>query len=163
ELGLGDGTTTFVRVTGANGQIVLTSAGMYAYLEATVTADIPDVSVTGAFKLALNNTGAAQQVNGGTVTIDPGLKVTGTGLAIDILGQHLGGNFTFEQVDGPNNTKVIKVSVDHLTLKLANPSSPSAPFVEITDGTGALIIDRHGVAATLSVTAQVNLPSPLSL
>ena len=45
ELGLGDGTTDFVRVTDASGQLTLTSAGIYGRFAASVAVDVPGVTV----------------------------------------------------------------------------------------------------------------------
>jgi len=63
ELGLGDGTTDFVRVTNAGGSLFITPAGIYGQLSATVAVDIPQVTMSGSFTLQINKTNKTQTVN----------------------------------------------------------------------------------------------------
>ena len=60
ELGLGDGTTDFVRATDGSGTFVLGSAGLYGTFRANVAVDVPGVSFNGNLRVEIDTTTIVQ-------------------------------------------------------------------------------------------------------
>src|SRR5207302_2948667 len=108
ELGLGDGTTKFVRITNATGSLTLISSGLYGTFAAAVAVDVPNVSFDGSLHVELNTT----LVTHGTIT--PGFRIAGHA-SLTVAGQSLTGDFTIVQ-DTPNH--VVSVSVTGLGLTI---------------------------------------------
>ena len=162
ELGLGDGTTDFVRATDGQGTLVVRRvAGMngqmasriYGQFSATVAVDIPQVNLGGTFTVQVNNGDMDQTLStpGGDVTVQPGILIQANGVSIDIFGQRLSGNFAFRQTTtgtAPNAVKVVSVAVSNVSLKLGSPSSP---FVEINGASGAILLAGGGMTASFEV------------
>ena len=93
---LGDGANG-VSVTGAVGSFLFTSAGLAGELTGTVNATIPGVSFGGSFTIAVNTTNAPVNemftVGDEAITLElptgPYVRVAGTGVTLDIMGQTL--------------------------------------------------------------------------
>ena len=173
ELGLGDGTAKFVRVTEAAGSFTLDRLGLGGEFDATVAVDAPGVSFGGMFHVILNT-------KTGT------LNITGANLTLTIAGQAIGASsFTISQATaaGPDgvlgdlgdtvvdaaekdNVNVVSIAIDDLTLKLGAPDDPFINVVTDDHLDGALLINNLGVAATFTGTATAHtfhLPAGLSV
>ncbi|HRA76854.1 MAG TPA: hypothetical protein PLE12_11530, partial [Propionicimonas sp.] len=97
ELTLG-GSGHGVTLTGGTGLLVVSGAGLAGRIAGTLVIDLgPDASASGSFSVAVNTTAApvATSVSfaGSTTSLalaaGPYLRVEGTGITLDILGQHL--------------------------------------------------------------------------
>ncbi|HEX6130210.1 MAG TPA: VCBS repeat-containing protein, partial [Actinomycetota bacterium] len=141
-LRIGSDTRDFVVVSNGAGDFTIvgktgaTPGGVYGSLSANVAVDIPGVSLSGMFAVQLNTTTTTQG------TISPGIKVTGTGVVLEVLGQRLSGNFTFEK---NTLTNVVSITVD-ATLALGNGSTT---FLTL-DLDGAITLTNAGMAASLT-------------
>ncbi|MCX5671120.1 MAG: hypothetical protein NTU94_07360, partial [Planctomycetota bacterium] len=172
ELGLGDGTTDFVRITDGGGSLVARGSEVYGRFTGLVAVDIPQVTLTdGAgngirFTVALN-TGTADRTLDG-VTIKPGLKLTANDAVLNVAGQQISGNFAIEQTKTPgpdgnlatpaDNGKVVRIAITNLGLKLGTPASP---FVNLQGASGFLLISDQGIAAKIDASlgpGTFNLP-----
>ncbi len=163
SLNLGNGTTNFVQVTNGQGSFLLTSAGFAGQLSATVVINIPGVTVTGTFGVAINNTTAAVNdtltlADGSTVTLNlpagPYVHVTVTNASLTILGQTLSGNFSFERTLDASGNPVILVSGSNIGLTL---SLNASNYLQVSNGTLEFLVNSAGVAGTVSGTVSLNV------
>ena len=157
-LGLGDGTSNFVSVSGAGGAMLLTKSGLVADIVGTVTVSVPQVSAGGTFHVLANSTSAA--VNDTTLGLlnmpaGPYLRISGQGAYLDIAGQRLSGNFTIEKTATASGGTAVRVGVTGLSLSLGDGTNT---FVSVVNGQGMLLIDAHGLAASFSVNPSFNIP-----
>ena len=95
-------------------------------------------------------------------------SITATNLALDIAGQQLRGNFTFQQA-GIGTARVVKVAATNVSLFLGDAKSPDTEAddvgVRLTAGSGALLLTATGMAVDVGGTINlVGLGSiPISL
>src|SRR5690606_17964131 len=122
-------------------------------------------TIAGTFGLAINRTNRrvaeAVTVGGVTTTLDlqpgPYLRVTGTNVALSVLGQTLTGTFSFEQSGtGGAATTVLKVSGG--TLRLGAGTADLRTLANIA-GTFTISSGPDAkIAGTLSATVSLNVP-----
>ncbi|OQY08208.1 MAG: hypothetical protein B6I22_01165, partial [Desulfobacteraceae bacterium 4572_123] len=144
-VGFGDGTTDFISAAIASGNLSISSAGVTGEIAgAELSANIPDLSFSGTFALEID-----------TVSADKFVRIEGVGVSLEIAGQSLGGNFTFESITTAGGERVVRLGASALNLTLGDPASP---FVAITGGSGAMIISSSGVAAGFSIDPVFNVP-----
>ena len=144
------GATPVVSVTGVNGDLLVTAAGVAGRLAASVAVTLPGVSLTGAFQVELNTTLTAQTVGAATLPGGPYLRVAGTG-ALTVAGQTLSGSFTFEKVTRADGTAVVRVAAAGITLSVGG-------VVNVTGGAGFFVITPNGVAGSLAATVGLAVP-----
>ncbi|NOS68309.1 MAG: calcium-binding protein, partial [Verrucomicrobia bacterium] len=163
-IGLGSA-GALVNVTDAEGFLLITPDGVAGTLAAFISVNVPGVSFSGAFSLALNRTGGTG-INetflvGATpvVLVVPAgeyVRVTGTGVNLNVLGQTLTGNFRFERVTVASTT-ITQLHMDSVTLSLGGTSI--SPIVSVTNGSGDFLLTSNGIAGRLSLGVAVNLPN----
>ena len=148
EVSFGDGAGTFVTARAAAASLSLTTAGVTASISnASLDAALPGVDFGGPFSLALDTTVAS-----------PFVRVTGAA-SLTVLGATISGNFTVEQFTTAGLSKTVKVSITAVTLAFADGANSGAnSFVNVTNGSGTLLLDGAGVAADFAVIAAVNIP-----
>ena len=174
-------TTTFnVNLIGATtvGDVLTainTAAGAkIAVLEGTKLKLTDTVTTAGTFKVeAMNNSRAAADLGilttstTGVITgtdlnsfalVVPGspgggsyLKVSGTDVLLEIAGQQLGGNFSFEK-SGTGTTQLVKIMASKVHLGLGDGTTE---FVSLDNGRGSLIITPAGVAGEIAADVAV--------
>ncbi|PYQ02014.1 MAG: hypothetical protein DMF83_24450, partial [Acidobacteria bacterium] len=139
----------FLRISGGTG------GGVFGRLTAAVTVNVPNVLVSGTFDVRINTTTTDQTVSlgGQTLTLKPGVKVSGTNVTLGILGQQLTGSVTFEQDTAGN----IGLAIKDASLRLGDGTRT---FVTVAVSQGAVLITNQGIAA--SVTAGITLSADLS-
>ena len=161
-LSLGDGSASFVNVTGGAGVFFLTAAGLAGQSTVNVAVDPgTGVAFTGSFTLQINSTTQAVNdsvlINGTTIPINlpagPFLQIAGTGLTLSVGGQTIAGNFTF-QTQTVGGSQVVTVGVSGATLSLGNGTSS---LLTVANGTGALILTSQGLAGSFSGSLSVNI------
>ncbi|NMM17214.1 MAG: VCBS repeat-containing protein, partial [Cellulomonas sp.] len=103
---LGDGALT---LTGGSGSFALTTGPtrMQGTVSGTVGLNVPGVSASALMQLAVDTSPST-------------FSISVTGLTLDIAGQKLTGNFTFEQA-GVGAARVVKVSATNVSLFLGDP------------------------------------------
>jgi hypothetical protein len=152
-----------VSLSEGHGAFLITSSGLAGVLGGHVTLALPaGVAFSGSFELAVNNTTSAVNgsftAGGEQVAIDlpagPYLRIEGTNVQVDILGQHLGGDFAFERASGASTTSVRVVAVN-VSLSLGGGASP---VLEMTNGHGALLMSGTGIAGSFAGTIALNVP-----
>ena len=180
EVGLGDGTRTFVRVTNGSGDLVLLSTGIYGRFGGSVAVDVPGVTFSGAFQVKLNTTTDPQDLTGPAETLPASsFKIVGTNVSLTIAGQQIGaGGFIVESltdagpdgilggVNAADDEKVVSIAINDLTLALGAPDSPFVNVTAANDLDGAIRIDGLGVSATFTGTvlpATFTLPAGITL
>lgn len=155
---------TVVSVTNGTGLFLLENGGMAGKLSATVALNLPaGITFSGNFTLAINNMNRAVDqtftVGGVEKTLQvqagPYVRVEGTDINLNILGQTLSGNFSFEQVTRTDGLKVTRVAASNVVLGLGDGTTN---FVSLTNGQGAFILTAAGIAGKLSGTVKVNIP-----
>ncbi|MEQ1862956.1 MAG: hypothetical protein ABMA13_23795, partial [Chthoniobacteraceae bacterium] len=164
SLGLGDGTTDFVSVTGARGAVLLTPAGVAAQLSnANVTLNVPGVQFSGTFGIAINTTTVAvdRQFTIGTDTIalklpaGPFLSVKADNVMLTVAGQTLAGNFALEQLTQSGGAKITRVAVSKVSIQLGDGGTP---FVSVTNGRGSFLVTAAGLAGRIDADVALNVP-----
>ena len=146
---LGNAASPLATLTGVNGTLVLTSAGIYGQVAANLQLDVPSVTLTASFKVRFNTTTTDQSITvPETATLTPGFRVVATGVTLGIAGQTLGGNIVIERIvgPGPTFTPEVRIAVADLTLTLGSAVTVLASH----QWNGALLITSSGVAATFS-------------
>ena len=145
-VGLGDGTTDFVSVSGGLATLIVDSTGLTGSFSGTVKTNIPQVAFTGAFTVdvRIDRANAASRY----------LRVTGTGVSLTVAGQELKGNFAIEQTATATGATTVRVGVTGLLLAFGEPANP---FVRISNGSGMMLIGAQGMAASFSVNPSFNL------
>src|SRR5262249_4840521 len=93
----------------------------------------------------------------------PYLRFEGTGLAVDVLGQRLTGDFAFEQATdlgadkvpgGGDDTATVKVAAANVSLTIGG----STPIVSVTNGTATFLLTTGGLAGRVQGDLAVALP-----
>jgi hypothetical protein len=92
----------------------------------------------------------------------PYLRVEGTGIQLQVLGQSLTGDFSFEKVASggadhnlattADNSTVIRIAASHVRL---GRGSGTTDYGVVEDGHGSLLIASAGVAGQLQATVRV--------
>ncbi|MDA7536176.1 hypothetical protein N8534_00340, partial [bacterium] len=152
NVSFGSATENFVTLSEGTGEFLVLPEGLAAELAGILTVNVPNVSATGNFALRINTTGMlvdeSYEVFGTPETLTlpagPYFQIAGTGVELNIAGQELGGDFTFEQ----NADGSVRVDVENASLTLGDGTTD---FVAITGGFGTFLIDAEGVAGGLSV------------
>ncbi|MEK7414136.1 MAG: hypothetical protein AAB263_12550, partial [Planctomycetota bacterium] len=85
----------------------------------------------------------------------PYVRVEGLGIFLNVLGQTLSGDFSFEQVTKPDNTKVTRIAGNNISIGLGDGTTN---FLTLTNGQGTFLITSAGLAGKLSGTITVNIP-----
>ncbi len=161
-----------VSLTGGTGLMLLAGTGIAADLTGTITVAIPGVGLTGTLRLQLNTTGAAvsEVLRVGTTDLElrvpaPAtagtqyLRLTGTGLSLDVLGQQLSGDVTFAR-DGATTTISVAngaLSIGGGLVQMANVSAnlTIAAGGTFGDFSGKVTLGVPGVAFAASATLKV--------
>ena len=141
-LGGGGATATFTQTGTGPAVIVVSADGVTADIEMAVALSVPGLAFDGDLGLELDTAAGY-------------LKVTGTDLDLEVLGQTLRADVTIEQVTGAGGT-VVRVGLANATLDLAGVAT-------LSDGTGLLVLTAGGVAAELSARLELASGSPLTL
>ena len=172
HLGLGDGTTDFVSITGGTGGIILGNGGVAASISATISLNVPGaVKFDGTFKLNINTTITAvnETFTVGTdnftvnVPAGPYLKIEGgtdaTPVTLTIAGQTISGKFAFEQYTAPTaganvgGAKVVRLAMTGVTFHL---QAGTTNILSLTNGFGFFVIKPAGLAGTVGGTVTLN-------
>ena len=167
-LNLGDGTETFVSV-GVSGPILLTPTGVALDVTATLTlgpalaARLGDKLSFGsglAVEVLVNTTGAAVNRTGTLAgqslslvvpsgsAASPYVRVqtpTGQTTTITVMGQTVSGVFGFEQT-GAGTARVVRISLSSTEVHLGSGTGIDRMGVDVTGGSGTLLITNGGVA-----------------
>ena len=164
NVGLGDGTTDFLTLTNGSAVLLLKQAGLAGRIGGTVSVNIPGVSLGGDFEIAINTTNAAI-VNAvfelsSTETLTLNLRrrtVYARGRSPRLSGRagaELSGNFVFEQLTRSNGQRVVRLALTEGSLSLGDPENP---VVEVTHGTGKLLLNAGRLAGEFGGDLDINI------
>jgi hypothetical protein len=163
-------------ISGASGMLVILDDGLAGQVSGKVelASLLPSgVDFSGTFGVAINDTdrSVTEEITIGdeTLVLDlprgPYVRVSGTGVELNVLGQTLSGNFAFEQTtstDGAGEGRpVTLIAASDVTLRLGDGTTD---FVTITDGWGSFVVldiadsSGKGLAGALSGTVSLNIP-----
>ena len=154
----------FVRVSQANGLVLLTPDGLAGRVTASVALTTPNASLgSGTFAVALNTTGHAVRETattaGSTVDVDlpggPFLRVEATGARLTVSDQSLSGDFAFEQTTTSAGASVVRVAASNVSMSLGDGTTA---FVAVAGGRGVIVLTGAGAAGTLAGAVAVNVP-----
>ena len=150
RIALGSAASPLVTLTGVNGTLVLTAAGMYGQIAADRAARRPvGHAVRQLPRSSFNTTAVDQPITiPTTATLTPGFRVVATGVTLGIAGQTLSGNVVIERRTG--TSPEVSIAVAGLTLQLGS----AVNVLAVHDWKGALLITSSGVAATFSGVAR---------
>ena len=151
-----------VSLSNASGALMLTPAGVAGSLRGTLAVTIPGVSFTGSFSVGVNTTAAPVSetfhVGSAEVVLNvpagPYLRVEGTAVTLNILGQQIGGDFAVER-----NGTTTTIAARNVHFSLGAGSSG----VTLTDGTGAFVVTTAGLAGQVSGRVALTLPAGISV
>ena len=125
--------------------MTVTANGVQANVNgASVTVHVPAVQVNGSFGLAIDTTGGQSLV-----------QVSGNAVEITIAGQTLRGNVQIQSQTTQAGEREVRVGVQNLQLSIGEGATT---FASITNGSGSMLIDNSGVAASFGVTVALNIP-----
>ena len=109
------------------GTLNITAAGITGSVAGTVAANLPGVTLGGTFGLTVDASG---------------FSITGTGVSLDIAGQHLAGDFSFERAG-----TVTRITASNVTLTL---SAGATTILALEHGEGDFTISAAGVIGRLA-------------
>ncbi|MDB4362509.1 hypothetical protein N9Z46_10320, partial [Akkermansiaceae bacterium] len=136
-----------------------TNGGIVGFVSVQVSVSIPGVSVGGLFRVSFNSMTAPGATPNAprvqipyeldddgipstpSVTLEAGITVSGIGVFLDVLGQRLTGNFSFQKSAGE-----IVIAVTHTVLELGNGDET---FITATVEHGVIVVNSQGIAADL--------------
>ena len=147
-LSIAAGGTTYLSLTGGQGSLTISPAGIVGSLIATVkTLAIPGVTLN-AVAIALNTTSTAAH----GIPAGPFFGVEADGASVSVAGQTLRGNLAIQVSTASGGATVAVIAV----------SGASASFggglATLTGGSGALLVSSLGVAGTFTGTIALNVP-----
>ena len=143
---LGDGSNNLISVVVTTGLLTVNSQGVTATFDASITSNVPGVVFSGAFQVAVDTTNAAARY----------VRVESKGpISLSVAGQTLTAGFSLEQVSAQDGSKLVRVAVSGLSLQIVSGGSA---LVNVSDGSGAFLLNSQGIAGRFSVTADVTLP-----
>ncbi len=102
------------QATGGVGTLVLGPTGVVGSIAVDVAVALPNVTLTGGFAVQVNTTSVAAL----GVPAGPFVRVSGTGVHLNVLDQVLTGSFTVEQVTTTAGAKVVRVGISGASLVL---------------------------------------------
>ena len=162
-----------VTLSNGSGLMLLAGTGVAADLSGTIAVSIPGVGLTGSLRLQLNTTGAAVNevlrvgsadlllsVPAPTSPATSFLRLSGTGISLDVLGQQLSGDVSFAR-DGTTTTITVAngaLSIGGGLVQMANVAAnlTIAPTGSFGNFSGKVTLGVPGVAfaaaANLTVT-----------
>ena len=118
---------TVTQTADTTAELLLTSAGTAGRLSAGITLAVPGVAITGTVGLDLNTTTAAVVVGGATLPAGPYLRVSGTGILIEVLGQSLRGRRDVRAGHHRGRAKVVRLGIANASLSLVGDVTASVP------------------------------------
>jgi hypothetical protein len=159
------GAAPLATLSNGSGFLLIEGARVAGQIGGTVAVNVPGISFSGTLQ-ARFNTGAAVSTTFmlGTVPVvldlpaGPYVQLAGTGIAADVLGVRIAGDFTLTRVAGPGGLAEIDVRIANASLGLGG--TPAAPVLGITIAAGQFRMTPAGVAGSISgLTLNVNLAS----
>jgi hypothetical protein len=129
-------------------QFTSTATGLAGSFDGAVALGIDGVAFNAGLRAELDTTGPA-----------PFVRLVGTGVELDVLGQTLAGDFLVESRALADGTRALELAVANLALAFGPEDSP---YVNITNGSGALVLTPAGLAGSLSLSAAIDVPDLLS-
>ncbi|HSF97082.1 MAG TPA: hypothetical protein VLA55_00205, partial [Ornithinibacter sp.] len=157
---------TVTQTADTTAELLLTSAGTAGRLSVGITLAVPGVSITGTVGLDLNTTPSAVVLGGATLPAGPYLRVSGTGILIQVLGQSLAADVTFEQATTSTGATVVRLGIANASLSLVGDvtaSVPTSPAVGFRNGTGLFVLTPGGLAGSLGVDVVLAVGDAFSL
>src|SRR5581483_389615 len=152
-LNLGDGGTSLVSVTNGSATLLLSAKGLVGQVGATVSlAAGTGVSLGGTFNLLLNTTTDAVDTTLRPdnipikVPAGPYLRVSGTNVMLQVAGQTLTGDFSFERTSTPGGTPVVTVTFANVGLVLGGG------VVTVSKANGVFVLTSAGLAGSTAAT-----------
>ncbi|MDB4362493.1 hypothetical protein N9Z46_10235, partial [Akkermansiaceae bacterium] len=149
SLGLGDGTTDFVSVTLASGELVLRSDGVTGSFTGVVALNVPNVTMGGT----------------ATVTFDTAVnefRVEVTNVLINVLSQQItADSVLIEQFTLTNGEEIVRLLVTNFRLALNDGTND---LLVVTAASTALVVNGQGMGIRVTNAGiAANLGSNLSL
>src|SRR5690606_9336440 len=134
--------------------------GVAASFRGGLSVDLDEVVASGTFAFEINTTGAAinetftfrGQSRTFSMAEGPYVRIVGSSVSIDVLGQSIAGSFIFEQT----HTGDIVVAASEVTATFGDGADAVVGF---SDGQGAILLTAGGAAAAIRGSVTVNLPS----
>ena len=147
-LSLGDGGA--VSLTKINGDLTSTAAGLVAGLSTSLTLNVPGIDPITVDLLSVDVNTTNDTVDG---RAPHSLVVHADGLHLNVLGQQLSGNFTFEQVTTPavapaTGSRIVRVGASDVHLFVGDEAGGAGVSI---DGANALFVIRPaGIAGSVT-------------
>nr|NLI49984.1 hypothetical protein [Propionibacterium sp.] len=147
------GTTSYARLTGGTGVLLLSGAGLAGRLAGSLAVVVPGVGFdAGSFEVQANTTGAAVvatvPVGGGVLDLDlpagPYLRIAGTGVRLTVAGQSLSGNVTLEKSAG-----VLKLAATDVEAAFGDGNTA---YLTLLGGEALFVVTSSGLAGEVSGT-----------
>ena len=154
-IALSDGSATFL----------LSEDGLAGEISGAPEIGLANVSLSGTFKAQLNTTretvseeltvaGQLLQLELDDGQVGDGaaeyFRIQGTSAALQLLGQEIGGNFTFEQATSTNGTSVIRGTLEGGHLSLGDDVQPR---LAVANAVGRILISDRGVTGVMESAA----------
>ena len=142
------GGTTYLSLTGGQGTLTISPAGIVGSLSATVqTIAIPGVTLS-SVAIALNTTSTAAQ----GIPAGPFFGVEANGASVSITGQTLTANLAIQVSTGSGGGTLVAIAVTNAS------ASFGGGLATLSGGSGALLVSSGGVAGTFTGTIALNVP-----
>ena len=164
-----------ITLTITQGAALIVPGGLAARLDGALTLGGPlqgTLDFVGPFHLSINTTTLPVHQNvtvgGMPIALDlpagPYLRIaggrnddgSGSPIQLNVLGQTLEGNFTFEQMTNSAGQTIVRVGASGVGLDLGGG------VVRVTGGQGSFVLAPDGIAGDLAATVALNLPGDAS-
>ncbi|MBK8459221.1 MAG: hypothetical protein IPL43_02530 [Micropruina sp.] len=138
-------------------EFLISSAGIAGQIAVSLALSVPAVSVTGTIAISVNTTTSAAVLAAGTLQAGPYLRVAGTGVTINVLGQSLSADVTFEQATTATGAKVVRIGLANARLILLGTNAD--PTIGLVNGSGLFVIGPTGLAGSFSGDLVFDVPN----
>lgn len=165
SLDLGSAANDLISITNGTAAFIITNTGLTGASSATLSLNVPGVTLGGTFTVRVNTTNAAVNetisISGGAPVVialpaGPYLQISGNGVTLGFLGVTLTGNFTFEQRTAASGRQLIWATASNVAFNFGTS------IVTLTNGSANIFLTDGGLAGSGQITATVNAFGGLS-
>ena len=161
--------TDYVTMTNGFGDLLITDVGLVGAIGGSFAVNIPGVELSGDLNILLNTTGEAfseEFVVAADGTTRDGIEagnffqLSGTDLSIEIVGQNLSGNIFLGNETLADGSTITRLGLSNISASFGDGTTS---FLDLSNGSGILLVIPEGVAGRFTVSVATNPSLAFSL